>query len=99
VTIPLITAVLIAIIAQFLVGYNTGVMNSPAAVVFPNHSTLEWSVAVAAFAIGGPGGACSTLLRLVLFPFFFLLSSFFFLLSSSFFFFFMGHFIDPFHSS
>lgn len=50
-------AVLVAIIAQFLVGYNTGVMNAPQSVVFPDHTTAQWSLAVAAFAIGGPGGA------------------------------------------
>ena len=50
-------AVLVAIIAEFLVGYNTGVMNAPEKVVFPGHSTTEWSVAVSAFAIGGPAGA------------------------------------------
>ena len=37
--------------------YNTGVMNAPEKVVFPGHSTLEWSLAVAAFAVGGPLGA------------------------------------------
>lgn len=34
-----------------------GVMNAPASVVFPTHTTFEWSLAVSAFAIGGPGGA------------------------------------------
>lgn len=37
--------------------YNTGVMNAPASVVFPGHSTLAWSLAVSSFAIGGPFGA------------------------------------------
>ena len=37
--------------------YNTGVMNAPEKVVFPEHSTLSWSLAVAAFAVGGPLGA------------------------------------------
>lgn len=50
-------AVLVAIISQFLVGYNTAVMNAPSAVVFPDHTTTQWSVAVAAFAVGGPAGA------------------------------------------
>jgi hypothetical protein len=50
-------AVFVAMISQFLVGYNTAVMNAPAAVVFPGHSTTEWSLAVSAFAIGGPFGA------------------------------------------
>jgi len=57
VTTPLIFAVLVAAISQFLVGYNTGVMNAPEAVIFPGHSTLKWSFAVAAFAVGGPFGA------------------------------------------
>jgi SP family facilitated glucose transporter-like MFS transporter 3 len=50
-------AVSIAIISQFLVGFNTSVLNAPAAVVFPGHSTLSWSLAVSAFAIGGPIGS------------------------------------------
>lgn len=50
-------AVLVAVVSQFLVGYNTAVMNAPAAVVFPGHSTTVWSIAVSAFAIGGPFGA------------------------------------------
>jgi len=54
---PLISAVLVAATAQFLVGYNTGVMNAPAAVVYPGHTTFIWAVAVAAFAMGGPFGA------------------------------------------
>ena len=57
VTTPLIFAVLVAAMSQFLVGYNTGVMNAPESVVFIGHSTAEWSFAVAAFAIGGPFGA------------------------------------------
>mmetsp|Transcript_20187 Transcript_20187/g.36653 ORF Transcript_20187/g.36653 Transcript_20187/m.36653 type:complete len:649 (+) Transcript_20187:80-2026(+) len=57
VTTPLVFAILIAAMSQFLVGYNTGVMNAPASVVFPGHSTVSWSLAVAAFAIGGPFGA------------------------------------------
>jgi SP family facilitated glucose transporter-like MFS transporter 3 len=56
-TTPLALACLVSIISSFLVGYNTSVMNAPAAVVFPDHSTAVWSWAVAAFAIGGPGGA------------------------------------------
>ena len=54
---PLIMAVCVAIMSQFLVGYNTGVMNAPAAVVFPGHSTLQWSAAVSGFAVGGPFGS------------------------------------------
>jgi len=57
VTTPLIFAVFVAAISQFLVGYNTGVMNAPEPFIFPGHSTLEWSLAVAAFAVGGPFGA------------------------------------------
>jgi len=56
-TTPLIFAVFVAAISQFLVGYNTGVMNSPESVVFHGHTTVEWSLAVAAFAVGGPFGA------------------------------------------
>lgn len=56
-TFHLVMAVVVAMAAQFLVGYNTSVMNAPEAVVFPGHTTAEWSVAVSAFAIGGPAGA------------------------------------------
>lgn len=54
---PFVLAILVATAAQFSVGYNTGVMNAPEAVVFPGHSTSIWSLAVAAFAVGGPLGA------------------------------------------
>eukprot|EP00596_Hydrurales_sp_CCMP1899_P000568 CAMPEP_0119035618 /NCGR_PEP_ID=MMETSP1177-20130426/2755_1 /TAXON_ID=2985 /ORGANISM="Ochromonas sp, Strain CCMP1899" /LENGTH=563 /DNA_ID=CAMNT_0006994141 /DNA_START=164 /DNA_END=1855 /DNA_ORIENTATION=+ len=57
ITFPLIMASFVAIIAQFMLGYNTAVMNAPSAVVFPGHTTWLWSIAVSAFAIGGPGGA------------------------------------------
>jgi MFS transporter, SP family, solute carrier family 2 (facilitated glucose transporter), member 3 len=57
VTVPLVFAIVVAAACQFLVGYNTGVMNAPEHVVFPAHSTLSWSLAVAAFAVGGPFGA------------------------------------------
>ncbi|KAL7562337.1 hypothetical protein ACA910_016400 [Epithemia clementina (nom. ined.)] len=57
VTIPLVFAIIVAATCQFLVGYNTGVMNAPEKVVFPGHSTLAWSLAVAGFAVGGPLGA------------------------------------------
>ena len=50
-------SVLAAMIYMFLLGYNTSVMNSPEAVVFPGHSTFQWSLAVSSFAIGGPLGA------------------------------------------
>ena len=56
-TTPFVWAILIATASQFSVGYNTGVMNAPAAVVFVGHSTTLWSWAVAAFAVGGPLGA------------------------------------------
>lgn len=57
VTTPLVFAIIVAAASQFLVGYNTGVMNAPEKVVFPGHSTGSWSLAVAAFAVGGPFGA------------------------------------------
>ena len=57
VTTPLVFAIIVAAANQFLVGYNTGVMNAPESVVFPGHSTGEWAIAVAAFAVGGPFGA------------------------------------------
>jgi SP family facilitated glucose transporter-like MFS transporter 3 len=47
----------VSVISQFLVGYNTAVMNAPQAVVFPDHTIAQWSLAVSAFAIGGPFGA------------------------------------------
>mmetsp|Transcript_33337 Transcript_33337/g.72102 ORF Transcript_33337/g.72102 Transcript_33337/m.72102 type:complete len:811 (+) Transcript_33337:99-2531(+) len=56
-TLPLLAAVVLSMISQFLVGYNTSVMNAPQNVVFPQHTTIEWSLAVSAFAIGGPFGA------------------------------------------
>ena len=57
VTTPLIFAVMVAAMGQFLVGYNIGVMNAPESVVFPGHSTLQWSLAVSAFCFGGPFGS------------------------------------------
>jgi len=54
---PLIFSVLVATLAQFLVGYNTGVMNAPSAVVFEGHSTGVWAIAVSSFAVGAPLGA------------------------------------------
>jgi len=57
VTTPLIIAIFVAGLCQFLVGYNIGVMNSPSSVVFVGHSTFEWSLAVSVFAVGGPFGA------------------------------------------
>jgi SP family facilitated glucose transporter-like MFS transporter 3 len=57
VTTPLVFAIIVAAANQFLVGYNTGVMNAPEKVIFPGHSTGMWAIAVAAFAVGGPLGA------------------------------------------
>jgi len=57
VTTPLVFAIIVAVASQFLVGYNTSVLNAPEKVVFPGHSTFLWSLAVAAFAAGGPIGA------------------------------------------
>mmetsp|Transcript_29505 Transcript_29505/g.50235 ORF Transcript_29505/g.50235 Transcript_29505/m.50235 type:complete len:686 (+) Transcript_29505:58-2115(+) len=57
VTTPLIFAVLIASLLMFNAGYNISVMNAPEPFVFPGHSTGAWSVAVAAFCVGGPVGA------------------------------------------
>ena len=57
VTTPLIIAVFVAGLCQFLVGYNTSVMNAPSSVVFVGHTTLQWSLAVSVFAVGGPFGA------------------------------------------
>jgi SP family facilitated glucose transporter-like MFS transporter 3 len=37
--------------------FNTGVMNPPEPFVFPGHSTGQWSMAVAAFCVGGPFGS------------------------------------------
>ena len=57
VTTPLIFAVLIASLLMFNAGYNISVMNAPEPFVFPGHTTGEWSVAVAAFCVGGPFGS------------------------------------------
>ncbi|CAM9105512.1 unnamed protein product [Phaeothamnion confervicola] len=54
---PLMAAVFAAVILEFVVGYNIGVMNAPEPVVFPGHTTTQWSLAVSVFAIGGPFGA------------------------------------------
>ena len=58
-TFPMMMAVLVAMIAQFLVGYNTGVMNPAQMVVLQDDpvTTVLWPFAVSAFAIGGPFGA------------------------------------------
>ena len=42
---------------MFLVGYNTSVLNPVSPYCFPSHSTMEWSFAVSAFAVGGPLGS------------------------------------------
>ncbi|CAM9247288.1 unnamed protein product [Chrysoparadoxa australica] len=57
ITTPLIAAVLAAVLLMFLMGFNTGVMNAMGEIVFPGHSVAQWSLAVSAFAIGGPFGA------------------------------------------
>jgi len=57
VTLPLLLGVLVASTLSFIVGYNIGVMNAPESFVFPGHSTSTWSIAVAAFCMGGPAGA------------------------------------------
>jgi len=53
---PLLVAIFVAGCSQFLVGYNLSVLNAPESVIFKEHSTFEWSLAVAIFAIGGPIG-------------------------------------------
>lgn len=50
-------SVLIATMSQFLVGYNSDVMNTLINVVFLEHSKTAWSLAFTAFAIGGPFGS------------------------------------------
>ena len=57
ITTPLMIALFMAGMSQFLVGYNTSVMNSPSSAVFKGHTTFQWSLAVAVFAVGGPFGA------------------------------------------
>jgi hypothetical protein len=57
-TFPMMMAALVAVVAQFLVGYNTGVMNPAQSVTFDGQtSTLLWSIAVSSFCLGGPFGA------------------------------------------
>lgn len=58
---PLLVAIFVAGCSQFLVGYNTSVLNAPESVIFEGHTTFEWSLAVAIFAVGGPIG-CGMLL-------------------------------------
>eukprot|EP01031_Cornospumella_fuschlensis_P024742 gene24742-29898_t len=57
ITLHLIMAVAVAIITQFLVGYNTSVMNAPSALIFPTHSLLSFSLAVSLFPLGGGVGS------------------------------------------
>jgi len=57
-TIDLLFSTMGALVLEFLVGYNTAVMNSPRDVIFPGSNTdFLWSLAVSVFAIGGPFGA------------------------------------------
>jgi len=56
-TVDLLYSSMVVLIPEFLMGYNTAVMNSVEPYVFPGHSTLMWSLAVSVFAIGGPFGA------------------------------------------
>ncbi|KAL3792240.1 hypothetical protein ACHAWO_006059 [Cyclotella atomus] len=55
---PLVIAVLVAGMSQFLIGYNTGVINASYDVMFTNHSTFQWGLVVGVFALGGFLGAC-----------------------------------------
>lgn len=57
ITLPLLTSILVASAMMFLVGYNTSVLNPVSPYCFPNHTTLSWSIAVSAFAVGGPVGS------------------------------------------
>mmetsp|Transcript_16787 Transcript_16787/g.30486 ORF Transcript_16787/g.30486 Transcript_16787/m.30486 type:complete len:668 (-) Transcript_16787:260-2263(-) len=57
VTLPLVFAVAIASLLAFNVGYNISVMNPSEPSAFPGHTTSMWSIAVAAFCVGGPFGA------------------------------------------
>jgi hypothetical protein len=56
-TTPLLLAVIVAVSSQFLVGFNTSVLNGAEHVVFPDSPITLWSVVVASFAVGGPFGA------------------------------------------
>jgi SP family facilitated glucose transporter-like MFS transporter 3 len=57
ITKPLIVAILVMGLSQFLVGYNMVAMNSLYSVMFANPTKLQWSLAVGAFALGGSIGA------------------------------------------
>jgi len=54
-TLALGMAVFTAVLASFQVGYNSGVLNVPQSIIVSqlHLSTIEWSVAVAIFCIGG----------------------------------------------
>ncbi|KAG7373241.1 major facilitator superfamily sugar transporter [Nitzschia inconspicua] len=54
---PLVIATMANSMSQFLVGYNIVVLNTTERYIFPGHTTLQWSWAVAALAIGAPMGA------------------------------------------
>jgi SP family facilitated glucose transporter-like MFS transporter 3 len=57
ITKPLVIATIAAAASQFLVGYNIVLLNTTEKYVFPGHSTVAWSAAVAALALGCPIGA------------------------------------------
>ncbi|CAI5783504.1 solute carrier family 2, facilitated glucose transporter member 3-like [Podarcis lilfordi] len=75
ITCPLVTAVLVAVIGSLQFGYNTGVINAPAAVIkeFFNESWIErsgapmseplltslWALSVSIFSVGGMLGSFS----------------------------------------
>eukprot|EP00956_Cyclotella_meneghiniana_P005780 scaffold7489_cov57-Cyclotella_meneghiniana.AAC.1 len=50
---PLILAIIVSGLSQFLVGYNTAALNVSHEAIFANHTTWQWSLAVSAFALGG----------------------------------------------
>jgi len=57
ITTELLMATLLASSSVFLVGWNRSVVNSSASVVFPNHSTLSWALAVSGLPVGALFGA------------------------------------------
>ncbi|KAJ1450393.1 hypothetical protein M885DRAFT_532430 [Pelagophyceae sp. CCMP2097] len=55
---PLLMAcIAIAAAASFLNGYHTSVMNTSETTALPGHTSLQWSLAVTALAVGGPLGS------------------------------------------
>ena len=50
---PLILAIIVSGMSQFLVGYNTAALNVSHEAIFANHTTWQWSLAVSVFALGG----------------------------------------------